>query len=295
MIPLPLSLLARIDSAWLAERRRRMAGKPAVTAGAGIHSDQAIPFLQEGDVWWPDFPPLAHSFWRAQEVTLFRRNMNLIRGHVVDLGCGDGIFGQIAGFPEGAVGADFDRPSLEIRQRVLPGAESVWADAGKLPFESDRFDTAVSNSVFEHLPDLPACFAELFRVLVPGGRLLFTMTLGTFTRHLEELTGKGDAALWIGAFGHHQQPSRPEVETLLTKVGFTLDRTLEYQPVWASRIYRRLLSPVEESLVRKWTPARRTKEIHRLIPEVDRSLRMDQDGTGACLWVVATKPDVAAP
>jgi SAM-dependent methyltransferase len=295
MIPLPLRLLARADALWLGARRRRQAGKATVTAGAGIHADVAVPFIRQGDVWWPDFPQLGHSFWRAQEATLFRRNADLLTGRVLDLGCGDGIFGQIAGFPEDAVGADFDRPSLEIRRRVLPKADSVWADAGQLPFAEATFETAVSNSVFEHLPDLPACFSELHRVLVPGGRLLFTMTLGEFTRHLERLTGQRDTDCWIDTFGHHQQPSRTEVETGLRAAGFALETVMEYQPLWATRAYRRLLSPIEQALARRGSPARRSEAIRSMIPDVSRSLSMPRTEKGACVWVVARKKTQATP
>jgi SAM-dependent methyltransferase len=47
------------------------------------------------------------------------------------------------------------------------------ADAESLPFADDSFDLVFGHAVLHHLPDLPRAFAELHRVLRPGGRMLF--------------------------------------------------------------------------------------------------------------------------
>lgn len=50
-------------------------------------------------------------------------------------------------------------------------------DVQKLSFEDESFDLCTSTEVFEHVPDDMAGFNELFRVLRPGGRLIFTVPL----------------------------------------------------------------------------------------------------------------------
>ncbi len=287
---LGMRLIAAADRAWLAARRMKGSARGDVTAGAGIQGDGRLSCLQEQGIWWPQFPTLAHSFWRAQEVTLFRRVQDQIRGPVLDLGCGDGIFGELAGFPEDATGADFDKPSLEVRRRLLPKAPSFWADAGALPFKDGEFATAVSNSVCEHLPDLDACFRELHRVLRPGGRLFFTMTLGEFTRQLEALGGAGDARFWIANFGHHQQPTAEDVVQRLGRAGFVVEMARQYQPIAATETYRRLVSPVAQFLERRSSSETRRREISRLAAEASASLALQPPAKGACLWVVAGKP-----
>jgi ubiquinone/menaquinone biosynthesis C-methylase UbiE len=49
--------------------------------------------------------------------------------------------------------------------------EFLEAEAERLPFSDGSFDVVVSNGVIDLIPDKDAVFSELFRVLVPGGRM----------------------------------------------------------------------------------------------------------------------------
>ena len=49
--------------------------------------------------------------------------------------------------------------------------EFVESEAERLPFPDESFDVVISNGVIDLIPDKDAVFAELFRVLVPGGRI----------------------------------------------------------------------------------------------------------------------------
>ncbi len=51
-------------------------------------------------------------------------------------------------------------------------------DASKtLPFDDDTFDAVFSNDVLCHLPGRPEVLGEMFRILKPGGRMLFSDAL----------------------------------------------------------------------------------------------------------------------
>jgi SAM-dependent methyltransferase len=50
-------------------------------------------------------------------------------------------------------------------------------DVQHLTYPDAGFDLCTSTEVFEHVPDDARGFAELFRVLAPGGRLVFTVPL----------------------------------------------------------------------------------------------------------------------
>ena len=56
---------------------------------------------------------------------------------------------------------------------VPPGIEVHNADLAHLPLEDGSVDLIMSRSVFEHLTEPEAVYAELARVLKPGGRVVF--------------------------------------------------------------------------------------------------------------------------
>lgn len=63
----------------------------------------------------------------------------------------------------------------------IAGAEVAVADAERLPFCDGAFDLAVSASTFQWLTALEPAFAEVRRVLAPGGRFGFALFgAGTF-------------------------------------------------------------------------------------------------------------------
>jgi SAM-dependent methyltransferase len=91
---------------------------------------------------------------------------------LLDAGCGDTLallaeYGQRAAF---AVGIDVVRPS----QAPPRGVAVTMGDLSALPFQQGTFDLIVSRSVMEHLEHPAAIFAELRRVLKPGGHFIFT-------------------------------------------------------------------------------------------------------------------------
>ncbi len=99
---------------------------------------------------------------------------------VLDLGCGSGtdtlIAARMVG-PEGRVtGIDMTSEMLaKVRGAIAEaGAENVEileAEAERLPFADGAFDAVISNGVIDLVPDKDAVFGEIYRVLVPGGRL----------------------------------------------------------------------------------------------------------------------------
>lgn len=91
-------------------------------------------------------------------------------GTLLDLGCGGGW----ALFAQGreVVGVDIAQRSLEAAHEMYP--LTVAAHWTKLPFADNSFDTVVSSDVLGHVPfdEKDRVFAELYRVLKPGGRTL---------------------------------------------------------------------------------------------------------------------------
>jgi ubiquinone/menaquinone biosynthesis C-methylase UbiE len=100
-------------------------------------------------------------------------------GRVLEIGAGTGR--SLAHYPatlERLVLAEPDRHMrARLAARMPPAlsevAEVVDAPAERLPFAAASFDVVVSSLVLCTTPDLPGALAEVHRVLVAGGRLLF--------------------------------------------------------------------------------------------------------------------------
>ncbi len=91
-------------------------------------------------------------------------------GFVLDIGGGgEGLIGQLK--PGHVVAIDVNRRELE---EAGPGALKVVMDAGALQFLDNAFDAATACFALMFIPaaDHPRVFAEIFRVLAPGGRFL---------------------------------------------------------------------------------------------------------------------------
>jgi SAM-dependent methyltransferase len=285
-----LHLLALLDGVWLWARAHKQGGvKNAATAGAGIQGAVRISTVNLGSVAWPVFSTLAHGFWRAQELTLFREHRGQFAGPVLDLGCGDSLFAQMADFPKTGFGVDYDVASLAAAKELQSPLKLIQADAGHMPLEDACVAACLSNSVLEHLPDLDRCFSEVARVLKPGGLFMFSMTLGSFTSQLNFWTGRRDAAFWVRNFGHFQQPTEDELLKKLAAHGFTIQTCISYQSRWSTALYRLMVSPCFQFVERRCGGSLRRRLRDWLVPKVIESLRNTPRGEGACAFVIALK------
>lgn len=90
---------------------------------------------------------------------------------LLDLGCGRGGLVEQLGHPLAqVVGVDPDWQSLVEHRLPLP---RVAAFSDGLPLANCRFDLVFSSWLLEHLERPARTFAELARVLRPGGRFIF--------------------------------------------------------------------------------------------------------------------------
>jgi demethylmenaquinone methyltransferase/2-methoxy-6-polyprenyl-1,4-benzoquinol methylase len=92
------------------------------------------------------------------------------RSLVLDVACGTGdLCRELTAAGHAAVGVDLSRGML-VHARA-GGAPLVQADALTLPFPSGSADGAVSGFALRNVADLGTLFAELARVVRPGGRI----------------------------------------------------------------------------------------------------------------------------
>jgi ubiquinone/menaquinone biosynthesis C-methylase UbiE len=129
--------------------------------------------------------------------------------NILEIGCGVGLLGQAIkeklGLTTDYYGIDlnFD-PGLKLSKEK--GLTPVRADAVKLPFLNESFDSIVSTDVFEHIPNAETLVAETKRVLRPGGKAFIVISDPSEGRfhvtpdHIDR-TGKGtDIDYWTELF-----------------------------------------------------------------------------------------------
>jgi ubiquinone/menaquinone biosynthesis C-methylase UbiE len=149
---------------------------------------------------------------------------------VLEIGSGSGRYAlriaesigcQITGLDINASGIRTAN-QLAQSQNLERLAHFEQCDAARgLPLANDSFDAAFSNDVLCHIPNRPKIFSELFRVLKPGARLLFSdaLVVGGIISH-EEIATRS-------SIGYYAFSPPGENEKLLTQAGFRILRVTD--------------------------------------------------------------------
>src|SRR5829696_7234577 len=137
-------------------------------------------------------------------------------GRALEIGAGTGYFTlnlMRAGVIAEATATDISPGMLRRLEASAAelglAVEAVPAEASELPFADESFDLVLGHAVLHHLPDLERAFAELARVLRPGGTLAFC---GEPSRHGDRLAavpkrmGLLTAPLWRRMLGAAPRP-----------------------------------------------------------------------------------------
>ena len=94
---------------------------------------------------------------------------------ILDFGCGDGHFGCMSLNRDSTIGIDASISSLREADSIQCYRSLVQADDKGLPFDAGTFNSALCNSVLEHIPNIESALSELRRVLKPECMLVFTV------------------------------------------------------------------------------------------------------------------------
>lgn len=181
---------------------------------------------------------------------------------LLDLGCGFGRHAYEA-LRRGAhvVACDLGRDELAEVQVIVEAmrsgdeiegtvvAATVNGDATRLPFADASFDRIIASEVLEHVPaDLDA-FAELSRVLRPGGMLAVTVPSWLPERICWALSDDYHAPAAEG--GHLRIYTSAEIRSKLTSVGLTVAGSHHahalHSPYWWLRCAVGLNEEIESS------------------------------------------------
>lgn len=123
-----------------------------------------------------------NRLWKAAKIryaiTVLGRysEENLGKALCVDVGCSSGVItNQLASLFAHTVGVEYDRIALQNLDSVSPSvANYVCGDAMHLPFGTEIVDVIICSQVYEHVPDDKQLFAEIYRILKPGGIVFFS-------------------------------------------------------------------------------------------------------------------------
>jgi len=127
-----------------------------------------------------------------------------VGGRVIDLGCGSGMDcllagrrverrGEVIGFD--MTDAMLDKARAGASAAGMKNVRFEKSDISQLPVDAGSVDVAISNGVINLSPDKPRVFAEIYRVLRPGGRVQFAdIVIETEL----SATALNDMELWVG-------------------------------------------------------------------------------------------------
>jgi ubiquinone/menaquinone biosynthesis C-methylase UbiE len=144
---------------------------------------------------------------------------------VLEIGCGSGVYALHVAETTGCAVTGLDINMLGIRnanqlaQNRGLGKQVRFevCDVSKpLPFADETFDAIFSNDVLCHIPGRPALFAEMYRILKPGGgRMLFSdaLVIGGLISH-EEIATRS-------SIGYYLFSPPGENERFILEAGFT--------------------------------------------------------------------------
>ncbi|HJV65021.1 MAG TPA: malonyl-ACP O-methyltransferase BioC [Geomonas sp.] len=158
----------------------------------------------------------------SQLVDTLRRE-DLHPARLLDIGAGTGnLLKRLRElYPDAlAVGADLAFGMCRTASETLAAerVQLVNADAERLPFASRAFQLVLSTSTYQWLTSLDDAFAEVRRVLSPGGMFCFAL-FGE--RTLYELRDSYKAALKSAPDRSHSFFSKDEVQAALQRAGFS--------------------------------------------------------------------------
>jgi ubiquinone/menaquinone biosynthesis C-methylase UbiE len=179
---------------------------------------------------YDELRPLDHGALDLIEEVV--RAADLSGRRVLDVGCGTGRLAALLAERHGAHahGVDPSAEMLAVAER-RQNVELVLGRAEELPFPDGHFERAVMFLVVQHV-DRPRAFAEVARVLTPGGRF------AVVTPHPDFFAGYWMAALFPSYVEVERArfPGEAALAAEFQAAGFASSRFLEH---WRQRSYSR--------------------------------------------------------
>ena len=185
---------------------------------------------------------------------------------LLDVGCGAGLF--LAWLSQRVQaechGIDLSPNSIEMATKANATLILTAGDAEALPYEDESFQRISCNGAGHHLLDFRSALREMYRVLIPGGIVVFyEPTASPFSNALRGLFLQDDKYESPADLAHKDEFTSESVRKLLTEVGF-IDITTSFHdflayplsgmylnlPLGRSRTTMKFLTQLESKLER---------------------------------------------
>lgn len=239
--------------------------------------------------------PLFFSFVRPKEASLYQQYKPFKRP-VLDLGCGDGFFAQVA-FEKVDVGIDIDKKALEEAKRKNVYKQIKYYDGRKIPYPNEYFSTVVCNSTFEHITNLDEVLKECSRVMKKGGMFYFTTVTDIWHQYLfgTIFGGKLYKMFFSRISKHYNLYSFEKWQRKLKKIHFSITYHTCYldnkKMFWLFDIshYLSAHSLLSKKMFNRWVLF--PEKVKFLAPIEEFIIRHTMENTekGPCLFVAAQK------
>lgn len=154
---------------------------------------------------------------------------------LLDAGCGQGkSFGHLRQTfaPQRLIGVDADPHSLQLSAeeaaRLGMPVELIGSDCATLQVADDSVDLLFCHQTFHHLVEQEKAMAEFYRVLKPGGYLLFAESTEAYIDTW--------VIRWLFRHPMHVQKSAAGYLQMIREQGFEFaERNVSYPYLWWSR------------------------------------------------------------
>jgi ubiquinone/menaquinone biosynthesis C-methylase UbiE len=236
-----------------------------------------------------------HTLGRPLAELMFAHAALQAGDRVLDAACGTGIVTRVAAqrFRHLAhiVGVDLNPGMLDVARSHTPttGVPVEWqqGDLGALPFAAGSFEVVLCQQGLQFVPDPSATLREMRRVLVPGGRLAFTVFSEVpvyYTVFADALARHVSAAAATSCLSRYTLQEATRLQTLVDAAGFgaiTIN-VLEVQrrmPASAASVVEAMARAPYAQDVAAVEEARR----HAIGQEVSAALQAYRDGDEAVI------------
>ncbi len=162
----------------------------------------------EEDYWW-------YRGLRVLLAELLSRYLQpSLSAPVLDAGCGTGANLKMLLDHADAVGIDIAEEALQFcAMRGIPPERALLASILELPFPDDYFQLAFSFDVICNIEDDVSAFAEICRVLRPGGRMIVQLPAYRFLWSAHDV-----------AVGHKHRYTSGNLKARIERAGLVVER-----------------------------------------------------------------------